>query len=370
MRKHSVHRLVPAATAALALCMVGAGAASAQAAPRERVVGHVYEATNAAAGNAVQVFDRTADGRLTPAALVPTGHPGLGASLASQNAVVRDGDLLYVVNGGDDTVTTLAITRRGLVVRDTESSGGDRPVSVTVRRGLVYVLNQTDATISGLTVDRSGDLTPVPGSTRALSTDGATPPTATAAAQVSFSPDGRSLVVTHKGDRAIDTFAVRGSTVGTAVRNESSGVTPYGFDFDRRGNVIVSEAGSGAVSSYALRGDRLGVISASVPDTQAAACWLVVSRDGRTAWTVNAASSTISSYRIAGDGSLSLLEAVAARTTGGGTDVALAPDGGSLHVRLADGSVSSWDVARDGGLTFLGTARGAATSGTAGLAAD
>ncbi|WP_406053080.1 hypothetical protein [Kribbella sp. NBC_00889] len=37
-------------------------------------------------------------------------------------------------------------------------------------------------------------------------------------------------------------------------------------------------------------------------DNQAAACWLVVTGDNRYAYTVNAASSSISSYRITADG--------------------------------------------------------------------
>lgn len=371
----ATYRLMAPAVAAAAFAAVGAGM-PAFAAPvtvsashhTDRVVGHVYEATNDSAGNAVQVFDRTADGRLTAAETVPTGGLGHGTSLASQYAMVREGNLLFVVNGGDNTLSTLAITRKGLVARDVAPTGGQLPVSVTVRGGLVYVLNQGSETISGLRVSPSGDLVNLPGSTRALSKNSSA--AATAAAEVAFTPDGRSLVVTHKGDQAIDTFAVHGAYAGAAVRSDSSGVTPYGFDFDRRGDAIVSEAGSGAVSSYRVKRDGLEVISASVPDTQNAACWLVVTRDGRFAYAVNAASASISSYRIGRDGELTLLSAVAATTTAGGTDAALTPDDSSLHVRLGNGSVASYAVSRDGSLTFLNDAAGAAHSGVAGITAD
>lgn len=358
------------AVVALSVPLLSVGPATAHPGPTnpDRVVGHVYEATNDPVGNAIQVFDRRADGQIAAAGLVPTGGLGLGRSLASQYALVRDGRLLLVVNGGDDTVSAFTITSAGPVLRDVESTGGDLPVSVTVHNGIVYVLNQGSETISGLRVGSSGKLRPLPDTTRSLSRDAARTPTA--AAQVSFTPNGKSLVVTHKGDQAIDTFAVAGPHVGQAVRNDSSGLTPYGFDFDRRGHVIVSEAGSGAVSSYRVRGGALHVISASVPDTQNAACWLVVTRDGRFAYTVNAASSSISSYRIGHDGSLALLAAVAASTTGGGTDAALSPDSHSLFVRLSDGSVSSYTVAKDGSLTFADSATGAATSGIAGLTTD
>lgn len=369
MRNPFVRSLSPLLAVAAA-ATGGAGIANAEAsAPTTgaQVVGHVYEATNSAAGNAIQIFDRLRDGQLRPGSAVATGGLGLGASLASQNALVRRANLLFVVNAGDDTISTLAITGRGLVKRDVEPTGGDRPVSVTVHGSTVYVLNQGSDTISGLRVGPDGHLSALPHSTRQLSTVGGADP---AAAQVSFTPDGRHLLVTRKGDQTIDTFAVQGRYAGSAVPNRSAGSTPYGFDFDRRGHAIVSEAGPSAVSSYAVRFGRLHTISPSLSDTQAAACWLVTTRDGRYAYTVNAASSTISSYRIGTDGRLSLLAAVAARTTGGGTDAALSPDNKTLQVRLGNGDIASYAVAHNGGLTSLQDTSGTATSGTAGLATD
>ncbi|MEV4262668.1 beta-propeller fold lactonase family protein [Kribbella sp. NPDC049584] len=363
---HSARLLAPAFAAVAVASLLAAAPANAAVDGRSGdVVGHVYETTNAAAGNAVQVFDRLRDGRLRVGATVPTGGHGLGSSLASQDGLVRDGNLLFAVNGGDDTVSTLAITDRGLVRRDVAPSGGDLPVSVTVRHGIVYVLNQNSETISGLRVSSDGHLQPLPHSTKALSKSGATP---TAAAQVSFTPDGRSLVVTHKGDQTIDTFAVRNGYAGTATPHHSAGVTPYGFDFDRRGDAIVSEAGPSAVSSYSVNGNRVRTISASVSDQQAAACWLVVTRDY--AFTVNAASASISSYRISSDGRLHLIASVAATTSAGGSDAALSPDGKFLYVRLSNGSVASYAIHHDGTLTKQQDIAGAATAGTAGLAAN
>jgi 6-phosphogluconolactonase (cycloisomerase 2 family) len=370
MSIHSARVAVPALAAVAVASLLGAVPANA-AAPASgysagnAVVGHVFETTNAAAGNAVQVFDRLRDGRLRAGAIVQTGGKGLGSSLASQYGLVRDGDLLFAVNGGDNTVSTLAITSHGLVRRDVAPSGGRTPVSVTVRHGIVYVLNQGSETISGLRVSHDGKLHPLGHSTRALSNAGTN---GTAAAQVSFSPDGRTLVVTHKGDQTIDTFAVHNGYAGSAVAHHSAGSTPYGFDFDSRGDAIVSEAGPSAVSSYAVSGNRVRTLSASVADNGAAACWLVVTRDGRYAFTVNATSASISSYRINASGKLQLLASVAAPTTVGGSDAALSPDGRSLYVRLGNGSVASYDVHHDGSLTREQDTAGAATAGTAGLA--
>jgi hypothetical protein len=263
---------------------------------------------------------------------------------------VRQGDLLFAVNAGSATVAALEITDHGLVLRDTIATHGTLPVSVTARDGVGYVVNQGSDTITGFRYSSRGNLSPLPGSSRALTPNAAGG--ITDAAQIQFTPDGSSLLVTEKASNTLDIFAVRGGYAGYAVPHAAAGTTPYGFDFDARGHAVVSEAGSGSASSYDVGRRGFGVISPAVSDTQAAACWLVVARGY--AFAVNAASGTVSSY-----------------TTGaGGTDAALSADQHFLYVRMGGGLVSSWAVARDGSLTALGTTQGAPTFGTAGLAAS
>ena len=67
--------------------------------------GAVYTLTNLAAGNAVAVFDRAADGSLSPAGTYATGGLGTGASLGSQGAIVVTRD------GRQSSVSTRAATR-------------------------------------------------------------------------------------------------------------------------------------------------------------------------------------------------------------------------------------------------------------------
>jgi 6-phosphogluconolactonase len=338
--------------------------AAAQAAPGP-VVGHVYQPTNAASGNAVAVYDRYADGSLEPAGSVPTGGLGTGASLASQGAIARDGKLLFVVNAGDDSISALSTKGGEVTVTDRVSSGGDRPVSITVNNGVGYVLNHDSNTIDGFTYGPSGDLRRLPGSSRNLTANPAGG--LSDAAQVAFSPNGRTLVVTERATNNIDTFSVRAGYAGTATPHGSSGTVPYGFDFDRRGTLVVSEAASGSASSYDVAPGFRNLTEA-LGNTQAAACWLVVSGDY--AWVVNAASASISSYRIDNDGSLDLVNAVAASTGAGPTDAAVAPGGDSLHVRMRDGSVSSFDIGAGGSLTAAGSAFVTSAFGVAGLVAD
>jgi 6-phosphogluconolactonase (cycloisomerase 2 family) len=367
MHTPRLSRLITGAAATLALTAAFVQPARAESDGHESTpsVTQVYEATNAAAGNAIQVFDRAGDGTLSVGALVPTGGLGTGTSLASQGGVTRNGNRLLVVNGGDNTVTSFEITGEGLVRRDVESTGGVLPVSVTVNDNIVYVLNAGDDAVTGFRLSERGDLRPIAGSTRPLSGTG------TGAAQVQFNREGDALVVTEKATNKIDTFTVgeRGLVTGVTV-TDSAGVVPYGFDIDRHDHVIVSEAATGSVSSYRLHDGVLNVVTGSAADTQGAPCWLIVSRDGRFAFTTNAASGTISSYRIARNGSLTLLAAVAGTTGAGPTDVAQSSDGRFLYARVRNGDVAAFAVAVDGSLTSLGTVTGATSVGPSGLAAS
>ena len=89
----------------------------------------------------------------------------------------------------------------------------------------------------------------------------------------------------------------------------SAGAVPFGFAFSPRGELIVSEAGASTVSSYRLGRDGLASpITSALGVGQGAACWVVVSPDGRFAYTGNATGS-ISGFAIQRDGSLRALNA-------------------------------------------------------------
>ena len=69
--------------------------------------------------------------------------------------------------------------------------------------------------------------------------------------QVSFGRHGNVLVITNKASNTIDTYAVDDGVPDTPATFAAAGSTPFGFDFDKRGNVLTSQAG-GSASSYSL----------------------------------------------------------------------------------------------------------------------
>lgn len=338
--------------------------------------GAVYIMTNDPAGNSVLVYSRTHDGILTWTGTFATdgkGATGLTGSNQGGLDLSKDGETLIVVNAGSNDISVFKVNDDGLKLTDKTGSGGSFPISVAIHEDLVYVLNagSTDSpgNIAGFHLD-DGKLSVITGSVKPLSGP-------TAPAQISFNPAGSVLVVAEKSTNLIDTYTVDSDGVATGpTTHASSGKTPFGFDFDKKGQLIVSEAGGGpagtsAVSSFSLSNTgTLTTLSGSIPDTQVAACWLVVTGNSRYAYTANAHSGTISSYTIAANGQLTLLQAVAANTGAGNLDLALSRNSGFLY-QFVNGShtIQGFRVHQDGSLSLIDTVTGV-PAGADGLAAN
>ena len=339
--------------------------------PRRRA-GFVYTESNLL-NNSVFVFNRAADGTLSLAATVPTGGLGGGVvSVGSQGtlALSQDGRWLFVANEGDGSISVMERTRSGLKAVGRVSSGGTLPVSITVSRNLVYVLNDgvhgsSPANITGFYFDDDrGALYPIPNSTRSLSAPSPTPPAAgPIAAEIHFDNTGSFLYVTEVGTSLIDTYSINEDGTPSEDRIQNSfGNGPFAFAFDPRDNLLVTEVreslgtvGQSAVTSYQLDGDGiLNTISGSVPDSQTAACWIIITPNGRYAYVVNTASAVISGYQVGSDGKLSLLgDGVTAQTPRAPLDNAFTRNGRYMYDVTGGGLILGYQVEADGSLTPL-----------------
>ncbi|HYG61354.1 MAG TPA: beta-propeller fold lactonase family protein, partial [Thermoanaerobaculia bacterium] len=296
-------------------------------------------------------------GRLSPAGTYPTGGRGNGTepdALRSQGSLVLSGNLLFAVNAGSNEISVFSIGKKNLALVEKVSSGGVKPTTLAVMDDLLYVVNAGSGQITGFRVASDGQLPPLANSTRSLTGGPAADPS-----KISFTPDGGALLVTEKGSSAnlIDVFRVGndGLTDGP-FPTPSVGTGPFGFEFDRRGYLIVSEAfggapGAGAASSYELAADSTpSVISASVGTGQTATCWVVTT--GPNVYVTNTMSGTISRYRIDRDGDLSLVQAVAGNTGGAPIDMALSREGNYLYAVVdVTGTIAAFRVEDDGELT-------------------
>jgi 6-phosphogluconolactonase len=112
------------------------------------------------------------------------------------------------------------------------------------------------------------------------------------------------------------------------------------------------------------------VISPSVGTTQTAACWVVISKNGKYAYDTNTGSSSISSFEIGSDGSLTLLDPQAGLTGEGSSpiDMALSNDGRFLYaISGGTSTISIFRIQSDGSLVHRGEV--SVPEGSVGLAA-
>jgi 6-phosphogluconolactonase len=369
-RRHAFGTLALALAAALTTVTAQAGGIGIEGLRSNMV----FTSSNDAAGNELLVYARAPDGGLTLATHAATGGMGSSAGLGSQGAVTLSGDgrHVFVVNAQSNSVSTFKLEGQTLRLMSTVDSGGLHPISVTEHDGLIYVLNDGgDGNVAGFR-NRHGMLQPVAGSVRGLSVAGTAAP-----AQVGFSTDGDALVVSEKGTNLLTSYPVGvDGSIGEPIFTASPGMTPFGFAFNRRNRLVVGGAeGASTVSSYRFGNTHPAqpvLMSAAVPDTQSAACWVAFTPNGRYAYVTNTASSTVSSYLVAPDGRVSLMSAVAGQTGEGSAplDAAVSPEGRSLYVLNGKTSTISAFHIHDGGvLTERSTTTGLPATAV-GLAAN
>jgi len=386
--------LLTAAEAGVAAAAPATSVRGAAAAGAGTTASTVYTETNDADGNQVAAYRRGADGTLSLMAKYATGGAGsgvfentdtmvvVGSAVGESSPVDLGGgsDLLFVADAGSDDIAVFRIASDGsLNLVGRTPTGQERPTSLTVRNGLVYVMNSAgdslpgasfcfggEPTITGFRVTEFGALTPIADSTRQLpGGPGA------GCTQIQFDPTGKTLVVSQFGFNVITTFALSSDgTPGSPIVNQPAGKGPFGLNFDARGRLLTTDdfeakLGQGATVSYTIGSDsRLTPIGGVVSNGQTDTCWIVHTPDNQLAFASSfgpepflSASATdrhgaISSYRINGNGTLSLIEGTAASLPVGAADLAVGGGGRDLYVlNTVTGEVLGYQIGSTGSLT-------------------
>jgi 6-phosphogluconolactonase (cycloisomerase 2 family) len=306
------------------------------------------------------------------------------------------------------------------------SSGGLFPNSLALNGSQLYVLNagggaasgcgaapDENPNVTGFQVSPTGALRAIPGVTQPIDPgpDGApgflncdntglppcglSPPLfVRSPAEVRFTPNDQFLVVTVKGTNSIYVFPVnpKGTTglgsptifKATGTAGVDSEPTYFGFTFDPKGHLIVSEpfgappistiptGGAGAASSFTIgKNGVLSPISSHVPDGQTAPCWMVLDPQELHAYTTNNVTGNISSFTLGSNGTLTILENVAASLSGP-NDMTTVKDGQSsfLYVVASNvGMVYAYQIESDGTLSLIDSYSGLPTATSQGIAA-
>jgi 6-phosphogluconolactonase len=174
------------------------------------------------AGNHVVAYIASRNGTLLEAGRYATGgHSASPVPNAMRRELMRSGDVVLVPNSGSDTISSFRIMGDRMVLIDTLSSGGIRPVAISDVRsldapafsfghpgpghlagsagvkasgvGFFYVLNHVGNMIQGFTVDSVGNISRVERSARLLDCG-----LLGKGAELRFALDGRSLIATDR----------------------------------------------------------------------------------------------------------------------------------------------------------------------------
>lgn len=320
------------------------------------------------AGNEVVAYARFADGSLELVGEVPTGGIGenirnSGANpLASQNPLItsENGEYLFAVNAGSDTITSLSIADdMSVSVVSTVSTAGvsgmQNPVSLTTRNGVLYVLNtgtfftadgsaelgfvpggtdptrlRRDSGILGFTIGAGGTLTELAGSelttndfTGFAGTGNAGPGNGLLAANggsIDFSIAGNALYITERRTDNVVTVFLDGSMLPTGAGENIDSTTdqPFGTNVVVTAGgtevMLLSQGNNGASGVSALSSFTVGADGSLTAVSQSAGvegdpfitgfefgCWVesFVGGNGLTyAYTANTPNGTLTGYLV------------------------------------------------------------------------
>lgn len=313
-------------------------------------LGFVYTLDNDIERNGLVVFRRDKEGALVPLIGSPfhTGGRGLsGGDIDEQGAVRVTERFVLAVNPGSDSIAVFEKTERGLlhVEGSPFPSGGSTPLSIAIHGSMVFVANQaatfanpkSEPNVAGFTLTDGGQLIP-------LNVQKTIWPAGMGPAQVEFTPDGTTLLVTSgfQSENSSRIHAFRIAADGTLTPRPGSPVTPegasgtVGFSVSPDGRHIFASTfrNSGVVLLELDQSDgAIRQVGSLVPNDQRAACWTTLAKDGRTLYVGNFVSNSISVYDISADGRLTLLGSIPRRgaTNKDTKDIVLSHDGKYLY---------------------------------------
>ncbi len=326
----------------------------------------LFVETDATTGNTVLSYERASDGTISYAGRFSTG--GLGATaagatadpLASQGglALANNGADLLATNPGSNSVSVFAVDGTQLQLLQQIPSGGDFPDSIATSGRNVAVLNAGGTGAVAQFQWFNGRLVAIPGQVRSLGLSNTNPPEFHhGAGQVSYTPNGRFLVVTTKlSTNSYDVFSVspNGSLSATPTVTPSVNALPFAFTFDAAGNIVAAEAATSSVTTYRINANGSLTSLGTVSDGQAALCW--ISGANGYFFGSNAGSADVSTFSENSSGAPVLVTATGAVTHTGTTDSVVSPDGAFLYVESGGaGTLDAFSIGAGGVLSPIET---------------
>ena len=331
--------------------------------------GAVFVMTNSNTSNEILQFARNVNGSLVSVGKTPTGGNGTGGTtdpLASQNSLLLtpDSRFLLAVNAASGTISSFAVFGAFLIPIDVVSTGGGFPDAIAQSGNRVYVLNASgNSNVVGFTMEE-GRLIRIPNATGYLTTG------LSGGSSLTFSEDGRVLLVSERTTGLIDSFPVNtDGTLGAATVTSYPGI----FDFTTSAtNGLLITVGGPTISSTSVADNAKLTAVDNIP-IFSGACWVVVTPKGFV-YGSTGGSSIIDGYSLSKAGALTPIGTGEAASIPGATilDLAISRDGLFLFsLNSGNGTIGAWSINQSTGVLTAnaGAALPTSNAGFNGIAA-
>ncbi len=314
--------------------------------------------------NAVLAYKRKADGTLTPLPGSPFWTNGAGLANPKQVlgpddsddpiVISDDGQFLFAVNGGSNTIAVFSINPDGTLLTVPGSpfpSGGQTPCSIAINGRIVYVANKAfdplhtitqQPNYTAFTYDGAGKLVEVPGG-KILAPAGSSP------SQVLLSNDRRFLFGTNFLAFMLPSETPIGTLLPMDILDDG-GIklapgAPYvvpsgdggalGLATNPRSNTLyVGFPVAGSFGVYQIN-TQTGALSFETQLTGGpATCWIRTNATGTRLYTLNSGENTVGIYNTDNPDAPAFISKLALKESSNNGDFSLgfSPDGGSLYV--------------------------------------
>jgi 6-phosphogluconolactonase len=315
---------------------------------RSTTSGAVFVMTNSNTGNEILQFLRNPNGSLVSVGKTPTGGNGTGGTtdpLASQHSLLLtpDSRFLLAVNAASGTISSFAVIGAFLIPIDVVSTGCGFPNAIGQSGNLVYVLNASgNSNVVGFTMEE-GRLIRIPNATGYLTTG------LSGGSSLTFSEDGRVLLVSERTTGNIDSFPVNtDGTLGAATVTSYPGI----FDFTTsptKGLLIT--VGGPNISSTSVA-DNAALKTVDSTPIFAGACWVVVTPKGFV-YASTGGPSIIDGYSLSTSGGFTAIGTGEAALVPGATilDLAVSSEGLFLFsLNSGNGTIGAWSINQNTGV--------------------
>ncbi len=328
----------------------------------------LFTLSNQIADNRLLIFKRNLDGTMEYDSSISLHGIGIGTTLGSANPLMasQDGNWLFAVNAGSNSITSIDIRGNIPQAISTISSNGVKPVSIAVYQNWLFVLNQgNNGNISGFTYDNNGVLSPLPNATAELGIAPVNP------AQISFNANGNALIVTEKDSSKIDLIHLNtNGSISNIQKFATASPKPYGFARSDDDYIFCSEALQNNFSVYKIDNNSIDLASSPISTVQNGACWVGLLPNQHYAYMLHAGTNCVTGYDVSNRSNPQLLNSDGLTATTGLHPIEITFSQNSQHMfvlNTGSHSIHSFAINDNGSLTFVQEKTGL-PSGAVGLA--